>query len=204
MMCMRQGHRSQARVLVADWDRNNAHSLASIMHRAGFSTAVAFNGKEAVEKAELFRPNLLVTEAYLGRLSGIQAAARIRIELPDCRVLFLSGEASDADIARVAPPGLVYSYTQKPIHPLDLLNAIAYLLSAEWCTGDWAATNHVPAEPAVTFKTGAIDTTAEATKNGVASAMLYGNSRVTVKSDSTEIAVLGNCDSQHYFGAAEL
>src|SRR5215472_483246 len=99
MMCMRQGHRSQARVLVADWDRNNALSLTSIMHRAGFKTAVAFNGKEAVEKAETFRPDLVVTEAYLGRLSGIHAAARIRAAFPDCKFLFLSSEASDADIA---------------------------------------------------------------------------------------------------------
>ena len=161
-MCMRQGHRSQARVLVADWDRNNALSLTSIMHRAGFKTAVAFNGKEAVEKAETFRPDLLVTEAYLGRLSGIHAAERITAALPDCKVLFLSSEASEDDIARIAPEGLIYSYTPKPIHSLDLLNAIAYLLSAEWCTGDSAPTDHVPANAAITFMPGAAEKTAEA------------------------------------------
>ena len=78
-MCTGEGYRTQARVLVADWDRNNALSLAAAMHRAGLTTATAFNGKEAVEKAETFRPQLLVTEAYLGRLSGIHAAARISI-----------------------------------------------------------------------------------------------------------------------------
>ena len=108
------------------------------MHRAGFKTAVAFNGKEAVEKAETFRPDLLVTEAYLGRLSGLHAAARVTATFPNCKVLFLSSEASDADIAHGAPEKLIYSYTPKPIHPLDLLNAISYLLSAEWCTSDSA------------------------------------------------------------------
>jgi DNA-binding response OmpR family regulator len=151
MMCMRQGHRSQARVLVADWDQNNAHSLASIMHKAGFKTAVALNGKTAVAVAETFKPDLLVAEAYLDRLSGIQAAVRITAALPECKVLFLSSEASVDDIARVAPEELIYSYTAKPIHPLDLLNAVAYLLSAEWSTGDSAPTDHAPAKPAVTL-----------------------------------------------------
>jgi DNA-binding response OmpR family regulator len=137
------------------------------MHRAGFKTAVAFNGKEAVEKAETFRPDLLVTEAYLGRLSGIHAAARITVALPDCKVLFLSGEASDADIARGAPQGLIYSYSPKPIHPLNLLNAVAYLLSAEWCTGDSAPTEHVPAKTAVTRTAGAVQKIAEVTTHHV-------------------------------------
>jgi CheY-like chemotaxis protein len=161
---MRQGHRSQARVLVADWDRNNALSLTSIMHRAGFKTAVAFNGKEAVEKAETFRPDLVVTEAYLGRLSGIHAAARILAAFPDCKFLFLSSEASDADIARGAPEGLIYSYTPKPIHPLNLLNAISYLLSAEWCTSDSTMAESMTPNPGAAGTAGDAGETATATQ----------------------------------------
>ena len=73
-------------------------------------------------------------------------AARISASHPDCKVLFLSSEATDADLAREAPAGFIYSYTPKPIHPLNLLNAITYLLSAEWCTGDSAA-DHVRTKP---------------------------------------------------------
>lgn len=51
MMCLRFGNRTQARVLVADWDRNNALTVAAAMHRAGLNAATAFNGKEAVAKA---------------------------------------------------------------------------------------------------------------------------------------------------------
>ncbi len=143
MMCTGEGCGTPVRVLVADWDRNNALSLAAAMHRSGFSTATAFNGKEAVEKAQTFRPHLLVTEAYLGRLSGIQAAARITAALPDCKVLFVSGEASLADIGNAAPEGLVYSYARKPIDPINLLNAIACMLWPEWqgvIPGPWSRT----------------------------------------------------------------
>jgi two-component system OmpR family response regulator len=143
-----EGYRTQARVLVADWDRNHALSLAAAMHRAGLTTATAFNGKEAVEKAETFRPQLLVTEAYLGRLSGIHAAAHITAALPDCKVLFVSGEASFADIAHATPEGVVYSYKRKPIDANDLLNIITCLLSNERPGGRTVATERDTAQPA--------------------------------------------------------
>jgi len=135
-MCRRHGNRQQARILVADWDQANAITLAAILDRAGFRVGIAFDGKEAVEEAGRFSPDLFLAEAYLGRLSGIEAAVQITASLPECRVLFLSGEASIADIIKAAPDHLVYSFTPKPIHSLDLLNAVAYLLSAEWSTGD--------------------------------------------------------------------
>ena len=138
MMCKRQGRGTQVRILVADWDQDNALSLAAILRRAGFQVATVCDGKAAVAMAGDFRPDVLVTEPFLGRLSGIRAAADITTALPDCKVLFLSGEASMADIAKAAPLELVYSFTAKPIHSLDLLNAIAYLACAEWSTGDSA------------------------------------------------------------------
>ena len=128
MMCTGEGNGTQARVLVADWDRNNALSLAAAMHRAGLTTVTAFNGKEAVEKAETFRPHLLVTEAYLGRLSGIHAAVRITAALPDCKVIFVSAETSLADIANAAPEGFVYSYARKPVDPIHLLKTITLMV----------------------------------------------------------------------------
>src|SRR5579864_3863055 len=138
MMCKRQGGGAQVKILVADWDQDNALALAAIMCRAGLKVATVCDGKAAVAEASDFHPDLLIAEPYLGRLSGIRAAADITTTFPDCKVLFLSGEASMADIAKAAPAELVYSFTAKPIHPLDLLNAIAYLACAEWSTGDSA------------------------------------------------------------------
>ena len=135
MMCKRQGRGTQARILVADWDQTSALALAAVMRRAGFKVATACDGIEAVCEATTFQPDLLVAEPYLGRLSGIDAAVRITSVFPDCKVLFLSSEASMAKIARTAPVELIFSYTAKPIHPLDLLNAVAYIVCAEWSSG---------------------------------------------------------------------
>ena len=130
MICTHHGHEGQARILVADWDRTNALTLSAILDRHGYHVATVFNGEDAVAKAATFGPGLLMTEPFMGRLSGIEAAAQITAILPDCRVLFLSNDASSADIATAAPEHLVYSFTSKLLHPLDLLNAVAYLLPA--------------------------------------------------------------------------
>jgi DNA-binding NtrC family response regulator len=170
-MCTAEGYRTQVRILVANWDRDYALSLAATMHRAGLTTITAFNGKEAVEKAETFRPHLLVTEAYLGRISGIHAAARITAAFPDCKVLFVSGEASFADIANAAPEGLVFSYARKPVHPANLFHAIAWMLSSQWPAGHSGSTRQDEVRPAARQCRVLGEQIAAASRNHVAGAM---------------------------------
>jgi DNA-binding NtrC family response regulator len=163
-MCTAEGYGTEVRILIANWDRNYALSLAAAMHQAGLTTITAFNGKEAVEKAETFRPHLLVTEAYLGRLSGIHAAVCITAALPGCKVLFVSGEASFADIANAAPEGLAFSYARKPVHPVNLFNAIASMLSSEWPVGHSERKKQDKSRPAVRQKRVRGDKAAAATR----------------------------------------
>lgn len=168
-----EGHRTQVRILVANWDRDYALSLAAAMHQAGLTTITAFNGKEAVEKAETFRPQLLVTEAYLGRISRIAAAARITAASPDCKVLFVSGEASFADIANAAPEGLVFTYARKPAHAANLFNAIACMLSNEWPAGHSGSTKRDQATPPTRQSEVLGESIAAASRNHVAGAMFH-------------------------------
>ncbi len=140
MMRMRGGHQAQARILVADWDPIHALSLSEIVQMMGYKVATAYSGEEAVELAPKFVPDLLISEVCMGGLSGVETAAQITRALPECRVLFLSGEATPTDVSTTSPETLVYSFTSKPVHPLDLLNVLAYTLSAEWSADDSALT----------------------------------------------------------------
>jgi CheY-like chemotaxis protein len=129
-MRKRHEHRSHARILVAGSEHVNALTLSAILERSGYTVATAFAGEEAVMTAASFVPDLFLTEVCLGAVTGIDAAMQITAMFPDCRVLFLSGEASASDVSQSAPPDLVYSITRIPVHPLDLLNAISNLLVA--------------------------------------------------------------------------
>lgn len=124
------GNKRLARILVVDDNKTIAQTLSAILQEKGYEVAAAFSGEAAVAKADGFLPDLLLSDVNMGRMNGIEAATRITAKLPDCRVLFLSGHISMAEVMSAAPEGLVYSFASKPIHPLDLLSAIAYMLPA--------------------------------------------------------------------------
>jgi CheY-like chemotaxis protein len=130
----------QARILVVDDEQTIAQTLSVILQNQGYQVATAFSGEAAVAEAASFIPDLLLTDVCLGTMNGIEAAVKITAILPECRVLFISGLASASDVFNIAPQRLVYSFTSKPLHPLDLLNAIAYILSAVNTAGDPAVT----------------------------------------------------------------
>jgi CheY-like chemotaxis protein len=113
----------RSRVLVVDNERANAETLAIIISRRGFETAVAYDGQEAVEKATYWRPDALVSDVMMPRLNGIEAAIQIATLLPACRIVLLSGQAATSDLVKTAElKGHFFEILPKPIHPQELLD----------------------------------------------------------------------------------
>jgi CheY-like chemotaxis protein len=134
---MKRGKTQRPRILVVDDKQIIALTLSAILEIAGYEVETAFNAKEAVDKAAIFHPNLLLSDITLGAMNGIDAAVQITATLPECKVLFLTGHASMSDILKSPPPEhLVYSLMSKPAHVPDLLNAIAYMLPAATAVSD--------------------------------------------------------------------
>jgi CheY-like chemotaxis protein len=127
MLVTQQG--ALARILVVDSEPMNALTLSAILEKVGYNVATAFTGEQAILTAATFAPGLLLTEVCMHGITGIETASQVTAILPHCKVLFLSGEASASSLLDTAPAGLVHSFARKPIHPLDLLNSIAYMLS---------------------------------------------------------------------------
>ncbi len=121
--------RKRARILVVNEDAAIAESLSKTLEGDGYSVVTASSGQEALATAKQFRPDLLVSEVCMTGVNGVETASRITAKMPACRVLFLSSHGSITDVLSAAPKRLVYSFISKPLHRLDLLNAIAYLLS---------------------------------------------------------------------------
>jgi two-component system, response regulator RegA len=130
MTCTRSGTSRKAKILVVDNEQMLALALCTILQSHGYEVATAFSGEEAIALAARFIPDLLVSDVRLGATSGVKVATQITNIFPHCSVLFLSGLSSMSDVLRVAPKRLVYSFVSKPLQLLDLLNAIAYKLSA--------------------------------------------------------------------------
>ena len=105
-------------VLVVDKEPGIADTIAEILRRSGYAAIPAYNGEDALETALLIPPDLVITDAGLSDISGIEVAAVLRAKLPDCKVLLLSGREAGADLAS-GEHG--FAVVNKPVSPADLL-----------------------------------------------------------------------------------
>ncbi len=84
------------RVLLADDDPLARRVVRDALQEAGFTVvADAANGREAVELAVHYRPELVLMDVVMPELDGISAAKQIRERAPEVKVVMLSTSADD-------------------------------------------------------------------------------------------------------------
>jgi DNA-binding NarL/FixJ family response regulator len=66
----------------------------------------AKNGREAVQLARKFQPNVIVMDIAMPILNGFEATRKIRIEAPDSKILILSAHADDEYVERMLAEGV--------------------------------------------------------------------------------------------------
>ncbi|HSC92320.1 MAG TPA: response regulator transcription factor [Gaiellaceae bacterium] len=66
----------------------------------------ATNGADAVQLAELLRPDVVLLDVVMPGMDGFEAAERLRRSLPEAGVVLISGLEEDAAAARAAALGV--------------------------------------------------------------------------------------------------
>jgi CheY-like chemotaxis protein len=113
---------SNPSILVADNEHIVAYTLALILNRNDFEAPAVYSGKNALELASTFQPDMLISDVIMPGMNGIDAAVRIRTLLPSIKILLLSGQAATADLLEKArTEGFEFDILVKPVHPKDLL-----------------------------------------------------------------------------------
>ena len=120
----RPGKLRPHRILVADDNRDAADSLASMLRLAGHEVRIAYDGREAVELAESFRPELALLDIGMPRLNGYDAAQAIRENArqkshDDLLLVALTGWGQPEDKRRSRSAGFDYHFV-KPLDPAEL------------------------------------------------------------------------------------
>ena len=83
----------------------------------------ASDGLEAVEKAQVLKPDLILLDIGLPSLNGLEVANRIRQSTPDARIIFLT-QNSDRDVIRAALSTGAEGYVVKANAWAELFTAI--------------------------------------------------------------------------------
>lgn len=111
-----------AAVLVVDDDAKCRALVVTLLRQAGFTTAEASTGEEAVTLARRQRPKLVVLDLELPGLSGYEITRQLRDEFAnDLAIVILSGARTESlDVAAGLGVG-ADDYIVKPFSPDEFL-----------------------------------------------------------------------------------
>lgn len=110
------------RVLVVDDEYLITDTICAILNLNGFEATAAYNGQEAVEAASKLRPDVVLSDVLMPRMTGVELGIRLQKELPDAKVILFSGQSATSDvILKAEAEGHFFELLPKPIHPEELI-----------------------------------------------------------------------------------
>src|SRR5436305_3842651 len=112
-------------VVIADDQRLFAEALEAILATDGRIEVVgrALDGRAALDLVREQRPNVVLMDIAMPVMDGIESTQAISDELPDTRVVVLTGSAATGDIARARAAGAA-GYVTKDQIASELVRAI--------------------------------------------------------------------------------
>ena len=88
---------AEAKLLVVDDEFNILELLATSLRFAGFEVVTAGNGREALEKAHVENPDLIVLDVMMPGMDGFEVTRRLRENGTTTPVLFLTAKDATED-----------------------------------------------------------------------------------------------------------
>jgi len=118
------------KILIAEDERDIRDLVSFTLQFAGYKVVAAADGQEAVELALKERPDMILMDVRMPRLSGYEACKRIKAEpnLKDVPVVFLSAKGQDTEI-RLGMDAGAQEYVVKPFAPAELVEKVKALLA---------------------------------------------------------------------------
>ncbi len=107
-------------------------SLAGLigLWRKGAIIEEAADGEEAVEKARLLHPAIILMDIRMPRCDGIEATRRIKAELPETKIIMLTVSEEEEDLFEAIASG-AHGYLVKDMRPQELFEMLEGALRGE-------------------------------------------------------------------------
>ena len=121
-----------ATILIADDHPLIRNGLRSVLERQPEFRVVAeaANGSEAIELATLHKPDVVLLDVGMPRLSGLDAAKYIHEKVPRCRILIVSMHADEGYVLRALNSG-ASGYLLKASQDTEVLDAVRAVLAGK-------------------------------------------------------------------------
>jgi DNA-binding response OmpR family regulator len=122
---------AQPKILIADDNPHGVELLEAYLGDAPFDIRTATNGEETLTLIKEWRPDVLLLDIMMPKLSGFEVCKWLRSqpELRDVGVLMVTALDQPSDVERAVDAG-TDDFLTKPINKAELLLRIRALLAA--------------------------------------------------------------------------
>lgn len=124
------------KILAVDDEKHIVRLVQVNLERQGYEVVTANDGKEALEKVDSERPDLVVLDVMMPYMDGFEVLQNLRRNpsTRDIPVIMLTAKAQDADVFRGWQSG-VDCYLTKPFNPMELISFVKRIFSSLDGTG---------------------------------------------------------------------
>ncbi len=125
------------RVLIADDDPQGLELLEAYLGETGYELQTATDGEETLRKVRDWKPDLILLDIMMPRISGFQVCKALRAN-PQTRgiaVLMITALDQPSDVERAVDVG-TEEFLTKPINKTELLLRVRALLKSRQQPGD--------------------------------------------------------------------
>jgi len=128
---------SQSKILIADDNLPNVELLEAYLSETDCEIAVATDGRDTLDKVAEFRPDLILLDIMMPKLSGFEVCKKVKQDPATAQVMILMVTAlgEPGDIERAVAAGCD-DFLIKPVNKLALIQRVENMLKLRHVTDE--------------------------------------------------------------------
>jgi CheY-like chemotaxis protein len=112
-----------AKILVVDDDPDARGFLSVYLKKKKYLIEEAEDGEKALEKIDIFNPDVILLDIMMPKLTGDQLVKMIKLRMPNIKVIMITA-LSDQEIKAECIKNGAFAYLDKPVNLKNLFSTI--------------------------------------------------------------------------------
>lgn len=127
----------KSRILIADDNAVNVELLEAFLAGLDCEIAIAVDGKDTLDKVASFKPDLILLDVMMPKLSGFEVCKKIKTDGATKKIMILMVTALNelGDIERAVQAG-TDDFLSKPVNKVELLKRVENMLRLRHVTDE--------------------------------------------------------------------